>query len=254
MKKRNAWWLLMFVVLFASCSTKEEIEIKSDGSGTLVMKTDLGKMIDMLKSFSQGDELKKDGLDRPLDTVMLVKDFIDTAKDVPADKKALLRDGKIHLALNMNDSKGNFDMEFPFKSGSDLQKLYESLNSSTGGLKNLFGNSGDSSQLQQAGGDKGMPQIASAYDVVIKDGLYSRKVNKQRYAEFADASKLDELKKMGGMLGDLNYTLSVKLPRPIKKISNPKAVLSDDKKIARLSVDLMDVFEHPELLDIDIEY
>ncbi len=254
MKKRNAWWLLMLAVIFTSCSTKEEIEIKSDGSGTLVMKTDLGKMIDMLKSFSQGDELKKDGLDRPLDTVMLVKDFIDTAKDVPADKKALLRDGKIHLALNMNDSKGNFDMEFPFKSGSDLQKLYESLNSSTGGLKNLFGNSGDSSQLQQAGGDKGMPQIASAYDVVIKDGLYSRKVNKQRYAEFADVSKLDELKKMGSMLGDLNYTLSVKLPRPVKKISNPKAVLSDDKKIARLSADLMDVFEHPELLDIDIEY
>jgi hypothetical protein len=254
MKQPAAWWLLLLVIVFASCNTKEDLEIKNDGSGTLVMKTDLSKMLEMIKNFAPEDSLKKDGFDKSIDTTMLMKDYVDTAKEIPADKKALLRDGKVHVVVNLKDNKGDIEMQFPFKSTDQLQKLYESLNSSTGGLKNLLGSAGDNPQMQQGTGDKGMPQITSVYDIIVKDGLYSRKVNKARYTEFADASKLEDLKKMGGMMGEMNYTLSIKLPKPIKKISNPKAVLSDDKKIARLSVDLMEVFEHPELLELEIEY
>ena len=104
------------------------------------------------------------------------------------------------------------------------------------------------------GNDKSMPQIASVYDIVVKNGLYSRKVNKERYDDFVKTMKLDELKQMSGMLGAMDYTLSIKLPRPIKKVSNSKVVLSDDKKTATLKTDLMETFEHPEQLALDIEY
>ena len=90
MKQRTVWWLLLLVTVFASCNTKEDLEIKNDGSGTLVMKTDLGKMLEMVKNFAQEDDLKKDGLDKAIDTMMLMKDYVDTAKEIPADKKALL--------------------------------------------------------------------------------------------------------------------------------------------------------------------
>jgi hypothetical protein len=241
--------------------TREEVEIKKDGSGTLVMKTDLGKMLEMMKSFASADDLQKEGLDKAYDTTMLMKDYVDTAKSVPADKKAVLREGKVHLVMNLKENLGRFDMQFPFKSADQLQQLYASLNNSTGSLKGMFdgmgkklpgaGNEGGSGDQ---GGDKGMPQIASVYDIVVKEGLYSRKVNKDRYDEFKQAVKLEELKQMGSMLGQMNYTLVVKLSRPIKKISNSKAVLSDDKKTATLSTDLLETFEHPELLALEIEY
>jgi len=102
--------------------------------------------------------------------------------------------------------------------------------------------------------DKAMPQITSVYDITVKDGSYIRKVNPERYQQFTQTMKLDELKPMSSMLGQMNYTLVVKLPRPIKKISNAKAILSDDKKTATLSADLMETFEHPGLLALEIEY
>jgi hypothetical protein len=258
--------IIFFIPLvFVSCmDTREELEIKKDGSGTLVLKTDISKMLEMMKSFASADDLQKQGLDKAFDTVMLLKDYVDTAKSVPAEKKALLRDGKVHLVMNVHEGMGKFDMQFPFKSADQLQQLYANLNSSAGGLKSMFegmgkgkqlpmGGSGDSSTSEQ-GTDKGMPQIASVYDITVKDGLYSRKVNKERYETFIQTIKLEELKQMSSMLGQMNYTLSVKLSRPIKRVSNSKAVLSDDKKTVTVNTDLMETFEHPELLALEIEY
>jgi hypothetical protein len=251
-------------LVFVSCmDTREELEIKKDGSGTLVMRTDLSKMLEMMKGFASADDLQKQGIDKPFDTTMLMKDYVDTAKSVPADKKALLRDGKVHLVMNVNEGMGKFDMQFPFKSADQLQQLYASLNSATG-LKNMFEGMGKGKQLPMGGSgdssasgennDKGMPQIASVYDITVKDGLYSRKVNKERYEAFRQIMKLEELKQMSSMMGQMNYTLSVKLSRAIKKVSNSKAVLSEDKKTVTISTDLMETFEHPELLALEVEY
>src|SRR5882757_9334395 len=122
---------LLFVVLLpfalASCmDTREELEIKKDGSGTLVMKTDMSKMVELMKNFASDSDIQKQGLDKPFDTTMLVKSYIDTVQGVPADKKAALRDGVLHLALNVKDNVGKFDMVFPFRNTAQLSKLYES--------------------------------------------------------------------------------------------------------------------------------
>ena len=256
---RNLRFLLLLLLPLAliSCTdTREELEIKNNGSGTLVLKSDFSKILDMMKGFAGDGELSKDGLDKPFDTTMALKDYVDTATSVPADKKELLRNGKVHLVMNVKESVGKFDMNLPFTSTDKLQQLYASLNSSSGGLKNMFDGMGKNlpKSGDNASDEKGMPQIASIYDITVKDGRYSRQVNKERYEDFTKQMKLDELKQMSSMMGDMDYTLSVKLPRPVKKISNSAMKLSDDKKTATLKTDLMQTFEHPELLAVDIEY
>jgi hypothetical protein len=256
------WYMLLLCLLplaFISCTdTREELEIKNDGSGTLVMKTDLGKMLELVKGFGEND-LAKDGLDKAFDSTMYLKDYVDTAKKVTAEQKELLRDGKVHVVMNVKENIGKIDMTFPFTSADKLQQLYSSLNNSTGGLKNLFDKAGKGvpgDGASEEADDKGMPQIASVYDITVKQGLYSRKVNKERYDAFAQQMKLDELKQMGGMMGDMkmDYTLSIKLPRPVKRVSNSKAAVSADKKTVTLSTELMETFQHPELLSLEIEY
>lgn len=251
--------LLLLPLAFISCTdTREELEIKNNGSGTLVLKSDLGKMLELLKGFGGEDALAKDGMDRAYDTTMLMKDYVDTAKDIAADKKELLRDGKVHLIMNVKESIGKFDMSFPFASTDKLQQLYQSLNSSSGGLKSMFSgvgknlpNSGSTDQ----GGDKGMQQLSSVYDITVKDGSYSRQVNQARYEEFTKSMKLEELKQVSSMFGQMDYTLSVKLPRQVKKLSaNSKAVLSEDKKTVTVKTDLLETLAHPEQLALDIAY
>lgn len=255
MQLNRILFILLFPLALVSCmDTREELEIKKDGSGTLVMKTDMSKLVEMMKGFAGDSDIQKQGLDRPFDTTMLLKSYIDTAQGVPEDKKAVLREGKLHLNLNVKENIGKFDMVFPFSSGENLSKLYESLNTSTGGLKGMMNNMGANKGEQGQDDDKGLPQITSVYDITVKKGLYSRKVNKVRYETFSQTIKLDQLKQMSSMLGSMNYTLVITLPQPIKKISNDKAVLSNDKKTATLSTDLMTTFEHPELLELEIEY
>ena len=263
MKSIRTVLLFLLPLAFMSCTdTREELEIKGDGSGTLVMKTDLGKMLELLKGFGEND-LAKDGLDKAFDTTMFMKNYVDTAKNITQAQKDLLREGKVHLVMNVKESIGKIDMNFPFSSADKLQQLYANLNSSTSSLKNIFDGVGKGMQkgdatdgTQEQANDKNMPQIASVYDITVKNGLYSRKVNRQRYDEFAQAMKLDDLKQMGGMMGDMkmDYTLSIKLPRPIKKINNSTALLSSDKKTVTLAADLMETFQHPELLALELEY
>ena len=250
---------MLFIALLplalASCmDTREELQIKKDGSGTLVMKTDMSKMVELMKNFASDSDIQKQGLDKPFDTTLLVNTYIDTVQGVPADKKAALRDGQLHLLLNVKENVGKFDMVFPFGNTDQLSKLYESLNAGTSGLKNMMGNmSGGGSQASGPDNDA-LPQITAIYDVTVKKGLYSRKVNKQRYEAFSQTMKPDQLKQMSSMMGPMNYTIVVTLPQPIKKTSNAKAVLSNDKRTATLQADLLETFEHPELLELDIEY
>lgn len=260
MKNIRTLLLLLLPLAMISCTdTREELEIKGDGSGTLVMKTDLSKMLEMVKGFGDNNDLSKDGLDKAIDTTMLMKDYVDTAKNITPEQKQLLHNGKVHVVMNVKENIGKIDMNFPFASADKLQQLYASLNSSTGGLKNLFGGAGKvlpNGGSEDQGSDAGMPQIASVYDITVKEGLYSRKVNKQRYDAFAQSMKLDDLKQLGGSMGSMNmdYTLSLKLPRPIKRVSNSKAILSADKKTVTLAADLMETFQHPELLSLEVEY
>ncbi len=249
--------LFLTSFLFAACTdTREELDIKNDGSGTLVLKTDIGKILAMAKSFGGDSDLTKNGMDKPFDTTMQMKDYVDTARDIPTEKKALLRYGSVHINMDVEKSIGKFDMHFPYTSFGQLQQLYASLGNSSDGLKGMFDGMGKSLPKgpDEQSNDKSMPQIASVYDIVLKDGLYSRKVNKARYDDFTQAMKLDELKQMGSMLGEMDYTLSITFPRKVKTVSNEKAILSPDKRTVTLKTDLMETFQHPVLLALDITY
>jgi len=250
MRSIRTWLFLLLPLALASCAeTKEELVIKKDGSGTLELKMDLAKMVDMMKNFASDSDIQKQGLDKPFDTTMLLKSFIDTASGIASAKKAALRDGSIHLTLNIKEHIDKMDMAFPFKSTDQIPDLYQGLNTSASGLKELMGKS-DGGQA----GDKGLPQLSTVYDITVKNGIYSRKVNKERYETFKQGMNLEQLKQMGSVMGSISYTVSVSLPQPVKKTSNVKTVLSDDKKTVTLSADLLEAFEHPELLELEIEY
>jgi hypothetical protein len=62
------------------------------------------------------------------------------------------------------------------------------------------------------------------------------------------------MKQASQMGVEINYTSSLSLPRPVKKIDNPMAKLSDDKKTVTMKLNLVDVFEHPEQFEYTVEY
>lgn len=251
----------LIAVLFTACiQIEEEVEIKENGSGYMSVQTDMGQLFELLKGFASEEDLSKEDLEKVMDTTIMMKEMLDTVKDLTADKKALLQDAKMNLKMNMKENLFRINLNFPFKNLTDANKLSQTMNEINmlnNSLKNLGNQQASPDQpanIPGAGAGGGLEKITSIYDIKFSNGEYSRVLNKARYDSLANDPKLQESKGMLSMMGDMSMNLKVKLPRKAKSVSNPKAVLSDDKKTVTLKGDLVSALDSPQNLEIIIRY
>ena len=259
MKKYFKYVLAVAIsIFFVSCyEVNEEININADGSGTYVTKMDMSGLIDMMQTFAGEEELKKDGLDKVYDTTIQFKNMLDSAKNMTAEQKELMKDGKMKMQMNIKEKIFKMDMDFHYKDLNSLQLLMNGKGgngaSMTNAFKNLFGKGGEE---EQPGAPKGpdMSDIASIYDVTIKNGLIEKKVNAAKYKEFMDRPEMAQVKQLSGSGMEILYTTTIKLPRAAKKADNPIIKLSDDKKTVTMKYNLLELLENPDKFAYSIQY
>jgi hypothetical protein len=245
-------------VFFVSCyEVNEEIEIKADGSGTYVTKMDMGQLIDMMQTFAGEEELKKEGLDKIYDTTILFKNMLDSAKDMTAEQKELMKDGKMKMQMNIKDKIFKMDMDLPYKNLNSLQKLMSGQGSGPGmanAFKNLFGKN-DSTQ-SALGDPKGpdMGDFAGIFDVTVKNGLIERKVNQEKYKALTSRPEMAQMKQLSSSGMEILYTTTIKLPRAAKPTNNPLIKLSEDKKTVTIRYNLLELLENPSKFAYTITY
>ena len=243
---------LALAFCFSGClDIDEKVEIKKDGSGQLTEDMDMSQMIDILQTYMGKDEMAKKGI-QTMDTTVFLKDIVDTSTSLSAEKKALLRPGSVHLKLDMDAKVFKTRMVFPFTSQENLQKLYAVISdgSSLGNAK-LLGNLGGE---DSAGGGPDLPQFSGIYNFTTKDGLISRKVDKDKWKALTENPQMAQIKQASQMGMEINYSCTIVVPRPVKKISNPTAKLSEDKKTVTLKYNPLDALDHPEQFEYTIEY
>ena len=86
------------------------------------------------------------------------------------------------------------------------------------------------------------------------DGLISKKVNQDKWKALQNDPQMAQVKQAAQMGVEINYTTTIVLPRPVKKIDNAIAKLSDDKKTVVMKFNLIDAFDHPERFEYTIAY
>jgi hypothetical protein len=246
-------WILPAALAFsfAGClDIDERLDVNKDGSGQLTMDIDMSQMIDIMQTYMGKDELEKKGLHK-MDTTILLKDVIDTSTALSEDKKAILRPGRVHIKLDMDAKVFTIHSMFPFTSQANLEKLYTLQNDgSTLGNAKLFGALGGDS----SGSPGDINQFNSIFDFKCRDGLLSKKINKEKFDALKNDPQMAQIKQASQMGMEINYTSTLSLPRPVKKIDNPLLKLSDDKKTVTMKFNLIDVFEHPEQFEYSVEY
>ena len=248
----------LLIISLAGCfEIEEKIDVKSNGSGQLLVNTDMSQMLGMMEQYIGKDEMDKQMPRQSVDTTVLMKDLVDTAKDMSAENKALLREGKIHLKLSMEQKIFKAEMYFPFSSLSNLQKLYTAMNDGTLNTSNLFkGITSGKSSNDESGGNSSpeMNQFNSIYSFRVKDGLISRKLDTAKWKEVQASPEFAQMKQTSSMGIEMPYTFVVNLPRPVKKVDNALATLSPDKKTVTIKYNLTDVFQNPEKFEYTIAY
>ena len=255
--------LCLLTFCFSGCfEMNEEIAINNNGGGDYSVDMDMGKMMEMMQAFIPPDQAKD--LEKARDTTIQMKDFIDTASNLAADKKALLRDGSLQMQMNMADKVFKLHMKYPFKNTADLQKLYGTLGEAGSGMGSLLKslNPGGGAGSLAGMGQPDMKMISSYFDLITKKNTISRKLNKERYATLSDDQMMQQIKQMGEMgggamgggVGEVKMNTIIKLPVPAKSITGGKAELSSDKKIVMIKNNLMDIFLHPEVFEFSVNY
>ncbi|HLX90101.1 MAG TPA: hypothetical protein VKR32_00375 [Puia sp.] len=252
-----ARFLLPLVLLFgfAGCfDIDEEIDVKTNGSGEWKMNIDMSQLVDIMQTYMGKEELEKQLPQRKMDTTLHMKDLIDTVSGIPADKKALLREGQVHVQLNMDEKIFKTNTEFPFKNVSDLEKLRNVAGSNSFGAgKLLKGFGGDKSGGDSSQGPD-LSMFGSIYEFRITDGQISSKLNKPKWDSLQNNPQFAQIKAAGGSGIDVPYSMTIRLPRPVKKADNPIIKLSEDKKTVTIKYNLMDTFQQPEKFEYSISY
>jgi len=262
MKKLRIVIASVLTIFFVGCyEVNEEIVINENGSGSYVTKMDMGQLLEMIQTMAGEEQLTKDGLDRAIDTTISMSSLMDSAKEVTADQKELLKNGKLHVQMNVKEKLMKMNVNLPFNSYDNLQKLMSGMgNSGTGigqAFKSMFdkdGDDGSAADMPAQPKSNQMDQLNGMFDVVAKNGSLSRKVNKQRFDALMAMPEMEQMKQLSGAGMEILYTTTIKLPRPVKKSDNTLIKLSDDKRTVTMKYNLLELLETPEKFAYTIEY
>jgi hypothetical protein len=250
---------LASMFFLAGCfEINEDIDVKTGGNGVYSIHTNMSQLLQVMQSYLGKDEMDKQLPPKNIDTTVMMKILLDTVKNISAENKALVQDGSVHLKLNMQEKEFKSDIVIPFKSLTNLQKLYNSMNNQSLGFTQLFkGMAGKPDTASTSGNENGMPdmnQFNAIYDFECHDGLLSRKLNAEKWKALQQTPQYAQMKDAGNMGISIPYTLTVSVPRPVKKVDNSLAKLFPDRKKVVIQYNLIEVFDHPEKFEYTIVY
>jgi hypothetical protein len=254
--KKLLFGILTCLLLVACYDVNEEIVIKENGSGHYTSKIDMSGLLEMMQNFGTEADLAKDGLDRPMDTVIMLRTMLDSNKTLNADEKAIMETGKMHMIMNLKEKKFTIDMDFDFRNNHDLEYLLAGMGNGGFGdvLKDVFQKDKSPEAQLDAPKDLDVDQFSNIYDVHVQKGSISKKINRAKLDSMLQRPEMAQMNQMGATGMEILYTTTIVLPRPVKSVSNPAIKLSDDKKRLTIKNNLMDVFEKPEVFEYSIEY
>ncbi|TXD85363.1 hypothetical protein ESY86_01755 [Subsaximicrobium wynnwilliamsii] len=238
-------------LLFTSCEFSEDVYINEDGSGSMTFSVDASAIMEM--AANMGAEGEKKGLDKTMDSTIVLKQLLEEKKDsiskLPTEdqeKLKALEDFKMHISINPETKKMLFDMSTEFKKIGEIQKMFKGLNamSSMNTEVNQDGN-GAGSPFNTLGGDAST-EVSYAFDG--KTFKRSAKIVDQQKHQQA----MDSLGDSAMMFGSSRYKLNYHFPRAIKSVSKEDVTFSEDRKTVIMDLSFMSVLRTPEILDFEV--
>lgn len=244
---RKLFLLAFSLVLFASCTFVEEIEIQPDGSGKYNLDMDGSGLMSMIPK----DSLKNE---KNIDTIFSMKKIIAEQKDsisklstIEQEKIKKMENFNMRMRMNYETKQFLFSMHSDFKKVNELQDAFANLNSIQGMNKKKDKNN----PLGEAPGGSfanNNSVLTFSYDgkkFVRKVVVNKKEVKKVEndsvdpYTMIYDASK---------------YVLKYHFPKKVKKITVPSALFSEDRKTITIEYPFKEYMDHPEQFGFEVEF
>jgi len=242
--------LLSFCFLLAtltSCTFTENIYVNDNGTGKFSVDMDGSSLMEMAGdqlAGQMGEDAKKD-----IDSTFTFKQLFEQKKDSiaklsPETQKELKKLENFVVTTKMSSTKKQFlmTMATDFKNVNELQDILQTLST----FQKLEGASAN--PLGSGFGDNNS-KLSYSYD----GKKFTRKatIDQQKVAAKAKDTAPD-MSKM--IFASSNYIVKYHFPKKIKKVSNPNALFSDDRKSLTIQYTFTDYMENPDKLNFDVEF
>lgn len=236
------------LVALTSCTFTENITINDNGTGKFSVDMDGSSLMQMAGDqigSQMGADNKKD-----IDTTFTFKQLLAEKKDSiaklsPETQKELKKLENFVVTTKMSAEKKQFLMTLAtdFKSVNELQDILQTAST----LQKLEGGA-NANPLGSSFGNNSS-KLSYTYD----GKKFTRKaiVDQQKLAEKLKDTSAD-MSKM--IFASSNYIVKYNFPKKIKKVSNPNALFSDDRKSITIQYSFTDYMENPDKLNFDVEF
>ncbi|KFF06523.1 hypothetical protein [Flavobacterium reichenbachii] len=244
--------LLSFSFLIAtltSCTFTENIYINDNGAGKFSVDMDGSSLMAMAGDqigSQMGADAKKD-----IDSTFTFKQLFDAKKDSiaklsPETQKELKKIENFVVHTKMSNEKKEFLMTFStdFKNVNELQDILQTMST----LQKLDKGGSSTSPF---GSNFGNNNSKLSYNYDGKKFTRKAIIEKQKAEEKA-ADPNQDMSKM--VFASSSYILKYHFPKKIKKVSNPNALFSEDRKTVTIQYPFTDYMENPDKLNFDVEF
>jgi hypothetical protein len=229
--------LSLLLAFFAtSCNFTENITVNPDGSGKASFDLDGSQLMGMA-----GRQMA----DKKIDTTFTFKEIFAKKKDsiakLPKAEQARLKsleNMQVKMIVNAEDAQLNINVLNDFKKANeigDVMKAFKDI----AAVKNP-------KKAESLGFLDNHSTVKYSYD----GKTFKKNVEMVKNV----AAQQDTLSMYKSMMEGSTYTVKYKFPKKIKKVSNPAAIISEDKKGLSLTYDLTEYLDHPTQLALDVEF
>lgn len=243
--------LLSFSFLIAaltSCTFTENIYINDNGTGKFSVDLD-GSVLMEMAGDQIGNQMGADAK-KEIDSSFTFKQLFDEKKDSiaklsPEVQKELKKLENFVVNTKMSAEKKQFLMTLSsdFKNVNEMQDILQTLST----LQKLEG--GAAATPLGSGFGNNYSNLSYSYD----GKKFTRKavIDTQKKAQKPKDSAGD-MSKM--MFASSSYVIKYHFPKKIKKVSNPNALFSEDRKSITIQYPFTDYMENPDKLNFDVEF
>jgi len=254
MKKIYYLSLLFVLLCLSSCvNIEEHYDFKPDGSCNVVYDFDMGQAVsvlanllsDSVKATPQFNLVKDTTLNfytaLPDTTQMKMSlEEVNMAKSSSLSVKMDLKKSIMKVSVN-HLAKNAADLDYYLKHLSKIS-MSSQLNQVT---KNTRHTAGFDAQQLVAGEDY--------YSYEITPHKFYRVIDKEKFKVFLKKTE-STFAMAKAMLIDMPYKVILNFATPVKKVSNPKAKISADRKHVTLITNMDDVIKNPSVMNLKIDF
>ena len=254
MKKLYIPVVLLLLLILPSCvDIEEQYDFKSDGACNVRYGFDMSKAVSVLMNLMTDSVRETPQFAMVKDTTLnfynALPDSISRKMNAEETRMAQGSDLSINMDLKRNVMKVSIRHEA--KDAADLQYYLQHLSSIS-----------MNSQLNNVASNNSQVKNFDAQPLISGQSYYNYQITPHKFARVIDKDKFNNfLKKAGNkfamakaMLIDMPYKVILNFAKPVKKVNNPKAIVSADRRKVTIETSMDEVIKNPALMNLEVDF